>query len=259
MAKDKSLKNLYKDMLYSVDMTQEQLNFLLENYLDEDTIIGIHNTSFDYNSFFRDGLYNQTSMGGNSVELANTIMYTDLLCGLAVYPNGDGNKRGNSAIILKIPKKVFTKEQGIFETLPNKRYGIPSQFIVGAFQGGKVFTNEKYDKEYKNEEAIKCIDEVIMQDKKMNVKIFHQVYTPKIKRIKQNILNFFKNLKRKDKKLLLGNGENDQTCKRTQFHSNLSSNSPTLEEQRDTASNYINTLNKEDLKSFENNPNEEIR
>ena len=100
-------KNLYKGMIKSVDATEEQLNFLLENYLDEDYIMGIHNTRSDHEVFFEVGLHNQTDMGKDSTDLTNTVMWSDNFASLMVYPNGDGNKRGNTAIILKIPKKVL--------------------------------------------------------------------------------------------------------------------------------------------------------
>ena len=195
--------------------------------------MGIHNTSIsEYESFFEKGLYNQTSMGKDTDELSNTVMYSDNFMSLMAYPNGDGEKRGETAIILKIPKKVFTHQQGIFETLPDGRYGIPTQFILGAFQNGEVVTNERYDKQYESDIAIKCEDRINMQDKELHAQTFRKVYASK--RRKDKIINFIKRITgRKQKQLSLPEGEKSREDVTT-FKEQLANEygAPNLQEQK---------------------------
>lgn len=261
MKNNKGLKDLFKQLMPSVDMTEVQAEFLLENYLDEETILGIHNTiSSDYGSFFEKGLYNQNSMGKNSEDLSNTVMYTDLFPGLMAYPNGDGENRGKTAIILKIPKKVFTHEQGIFEYLPSGYCIIPTQFIIGAFQDGKVFKNEKYDREYESQNAVKCKDSVKFQDKKLNAKIFRKLYKPKTKLLNHSFINLIRRIKNRHKTLLLGNGENENKTinNKKEFYEDLAKGSPTQEEQKMNSINFINKREEiGDNSSYKNGPNKE--
>ena len=139
---------IYKNMLDNVDINEEQVEYLINLYSDEDCIVGIHNSEFvEPESFFEDGLYNYNDLNMKKEDLSNTVYYNDLLPPLLMYPSG-GNTRGGTAILLKIPKDVFEKKQGIFEDLNDNMYGIPPQFIVGAFYEGKILENEKYDRVY---------------------------------------------------------------------------------------------------------------
>lgn len=111
----KILYEWYKKGKESVDINDSQQRFIKENYLDEDYIIGIHNTDAEYKSFFEKGIFNNTSMGKPTLDLSNTVMYNDLILPLMQYANGDGKNRGKTAIILKIPKSVFEEKTGILK------------------------------------------------------------------------------------------------------------------------------------------------
>lgn len=123
----KILYEWYKKGKEGVDINDSQQRFIKENYLDEDYIIGIHNTDAEYKPFFEKGIFNNTSMGKPTLDLSNTVMYNDLILPLMQYANGDGKNRGKTAIILKIPKSVF-------EELEDGQYCIPPEFIIGALQ-----------------------------------------------------------------------------------------------------------------------------
>jgi len=190
----------------SVDATESQLEFLINQYSDDRSVVGIHNTIWDYESFFSKGLRNQTSMYSNSCELANTVYYSESLISLAMYPNGDGKKRQETAIILKIPKSVFTHEQGIFEALPDGSYGIPSQFIVGAFVNGEVMENPNFQKEYNNPNAVKCNDpDYVTKEKNQDfqIEIFKKEYQRKKSSIKNRLATIIDNLKSRKKQACL--------------------------------------------------------
>lgn len=199
---DNSLKNsrrFTRGYMRSIDATEPQLDFLIEQFSDNDCVVGIHNTFLEHENFFKVGLRNQNSLYQKSSDLSNTVYYSKMLITLAIYPNGDGKKREQTAIILKIPKKVFTREQGIFETLPDGSYGIPSQFIVGAFADGNVIQNPKYEKEYNNPDAIKCSDpDDVVQDNKSSIQVeafkieykkYKNSFRNKIARIIENFRN----------------------------------------------------------------------
>ena len=178
--KKENLIQLYKELIPDIDATEEQIQFLLKEYRDNKSIIGIHNTFLNYPSFFDTGLQNYTFLNTKTKDLTNTIMYSDMLASLMVYPNGDGKRREGTAIILKIPKKVFTQEQGILETLKDGKYGIPPQFIRAAFYDGKVIENTaSYDENYESETADLCENTVKMNDKNFQIKVFKQVYYQK--------------------------------------------------------------------------------
>lgn len=230
----KDLKKSYKHTIKNMDATSKQAIFLLNQYQDEECIIGIHNTFQDHEYFFESGLHNYTSLNQPSTDLSNTVMYSDNLRSLMPYPNGDGKKRGNTAIILKIPKKVFSHEQGIFETLSDGYHGIPPEFIVAAFQHGEIIPNEKYDKNYYSENAIKCIDTIHLQDRALHSKAFQETYNAHYKEKnswKNRFLNFIANLKNNKNTLSLPSGKEPShaTTKdaRHAFLAELRKNTPT--------------------------------
>ena len=179
---DRETVKRYKDMIRefiedgSVTATDEQIKFLIDMYLDEDCVVGIHNTNIPSTPILKNGLHNYNSRFEETRDLSNTVMYSGTLIALAMYPNGDGKRREDTAIILKIPNKVFSHEQGIFEMLPDGNFGIPSQFIVGAFSDGKIILNPAYQKDYNNPDAIKCEDEINVSDRKQQKKIFMREY-----------------------------------------------------------------------------------
>ncbi len=196
----KKYEDFTKNYIEHVCATDEQLEYLIKQYSDMDCVLGIHNTEMGFENIFRIGLRNQTYMYRNADDIANTVHCSRLLSVLAMYPNGDGKERGRTAIILKIPKKVFSHEQGIFETLPDGSYGIPTQFIVGAFTDGKVIENPAYEKEYNNPDALICEDpdyENNDWDKPIQVKAFRKVYK-KFKSIslRERIARFIERIKR---------------------------------------------------------------
>ena len=205
---DRDAAKRYKSMVRefiedgNVTATDEQIRFLTEIYLDEECIVGIHNTRVPSDPILKNGLHNYNSRFEETRDLSNTVMYSNTLIALAMYPNGDGKQRDETAIILKIPKKVFSQEQGIFETLPDGNFGIPTQFIVGAFSDGKIILNPSYQKEYNNPEAIKCENNIDNSDRKTQKKIFMREYNRNKRKI------FFRGFKdRFTKKAALPPGE----------------------------------------------------
>lgn len=145
-----------KDLLDNVDATDEQIDYLINMYSDEDTIVGIHNTfKEDLDIYFKNGIINANDIGEPVPVLSNTVMYSDILPVLLAYVNGDGQKRETTAIILKIPKNYFEGKQGILEKSDNGTIKIPPQYITGALQYGGVVKNPWYDKEYVSRECSK--------------------------------------------------------------------------------------------------------
>ena len=194
-------KSIREQVRKGVDATEEQLKFLTEHFKDVDYIIGIHNTYIPPDDILKNGLHNYTSVYNKTNEITNTVMYSGQLISLAMYPNGDGNKREETAIILKIPKDVLMQKQGIFEVLPDGKYGIPSQFILGAFQDGKVIENPKYDKGYNNPNAEFCRKEANIYefDRNLQIDAFWAEYEAWEKSIKNKIGKFIQKLKQGNK------------------------------------------------------------
>ena len=171
---------IYKSLLESISATDEQIHFIEEQFADESSVVGIHNTYFEHKNFFDVGLRNYNSDYKNTNDLTNTVMYNTNLAVLLCYPNGDGIKREKTAIILKIPKEVFEHKQGIFQNLKDKTYGIPPEYIVGAFEDGKVIKNPSYNRDYNNKEAAVCKDSVEsikeLQERQEQLKYFNSYY-----------------------------------------------------------------------------------
>lgn len=194
----KKLYEWYKKSKESIAISKEQQNFIKENYLDEDYIIGIHNTYIGYELFFKNGIFNSTSMEKPTLDLSNTVMYSDLILPLMQYANGDGNNRGKTAIILKIPKSVFEGKTGIFKKLEDNQYCIPPEFIIGALQDGKIIRNEKYLQNHTNEQLLKCNNKTIFQNKRLNAEIYDRVNEPSLK---EKIKSFLSKFNKKHKLL----------------------------------------------------------
>ncbi|MBR0350453.1 MAG: hypothetical protein IJH76_01290 [Clostridia bacterium] len=207
----KHMKREYKKLAKELSLTSEQVSFLLEQYMDSDYVIGIHNTSISYESFFEAGLHNQTSTGQDSHELSNTINYNDLIYALLLYVNSQQQTKNGQSLIVKIPKKVFENEQGIFEKLPDGIYGIPSQFIVGSIGNGDVIENEKYDPAYNNPNAEKSelSEHVQYWDKQEQADLFFGAYKKVHSSLKDKFVSFIKRItgQKKEDKLLLGSGK----------------------------------------------------
>ena len=205
--------NITKDLLDSIDIKDEQIDYIIRMYADEDTIVGIHNTfKKDTDVYFKNGIMNTNDIGESVSSLSNTVMYTDMLPTLLAYANGDGEKREKTAIVLKIPKKVFEKEQGIFEKLDNGTIVIPPQYITGALQDGHVIENPQYNKDYiPPEDSIMCDKDDIVRykNKAENIQYCRQYLQGSIfKRMMNKTLEFFKGRKNKNVKLL-GDGRKD--------------------------------------------------
>lgn len=194
----KILYEWYKKGKESVDINDSQQRFIKENYLDEDYIIGIHNTDAEYKSFFEKGIFNNTSMGKPTLDLSNTVMYNDLILPLMQYANGDGKNRGKTAIILKIPKSVFEEKTGIFEELEDGQYCIPPEFIIGALQDGKIIRNEEYLQSHTNKQLLKCNNKITFQNKRLNAEVYEKVNKSSLK---ERIKKFFSKSNKKQKLL----------------------------------------------------------
>lgn len=162
MGIDKLPKN-YKqfiDSVYadgSVDLTIEQFNFLKKLYLKEGYTIGMHNTSFgDINSYFKNGISNNSFYGSNSNSLSNTVMYEPVFVPYMTY-----HQRNYMTLVLTLPNEVVFGKRGIFEKINNYFWGIPPQYIAGVLINGIVIENKlSYNPFYCNKNA-KIIDDVI--------------------------------------------------------------------------------------------------
>jgi len=133
-----------------IELSNEQFEFLKELYKKEGYVVGLHNTKINNsNSFFQNGLYNNKDYHYNrTCDITNTVYYTPSFYGLMLYHHPQ-----YTTIILAIPEDVITGKKGIFEELQNDNWGIPPQYIIGAFQDGKVIKNENYDPNYENKNA----------------------------------------------------------------------------------------------------------
>ena len=213
--REKNRRSEFKELSKKLELTPDQVSFLLTQYGDEDCVIGIHNTwGIGHQAFFNTGLRNQTSMYEESNNLTNTVNYSDNLWTLLAYSNLNQKVPDNLSILLKIPKKVLEEKQGIFEKLPDGFHGIPTQFIVGAFGDGKVFKNENYDKNYYNENATKIEDGLPLHyfEKEKDTNLFIDEYNKSQYTFKDIIKRFIRKITGKDKEemLLLNSGEENE-------------------------------------------------
>ncbi|MBQ3408248.1 MAG: hypothetical protein IJH12_03475 [Clostridia bacterium] len=185
----------------NIRLTDEQVKFLIDLYSDEECSVGIHNTWVPYESILEDGLHNYNSMWEESNDISNTVMYSSWIDALTMYPSGWSESREDTAIILRIPNKVFSREQGIFEKLPSGNYGIPSQFIVGAFFKGKVIQNPHYEKDYNNLNALVCREDndVNPVDRKKIIEVYTQEYNRYKNSIGNKIKTIIERIKNKSK------------------------------------------------------------
>ena len=153
---NKKTKEFWKKMVEEIEVTPEQTDYLIDLYKDEDSIIGLHKTNQNHESFFISGLTNHNWLGQPNYDLSNTVYYSELLINILHYHQNNGS----TCIVLKIPKDVFDGKQGIFEEgeLGNS---IPKEFIVGALRNGEIYQNPNYKKEYKSENAINAEETTI--------------------------------------------------------------------------------------------------
>lgn len=191
----KILYEWYKKGKEGVAINDSQQRFIKENYLDEDYIIGIHNTDAEYKPFFEKGIL--TTHQWENQLVYNTVMYNDLYY-LMQYANGEGKNRGKTAIILKIPKSVFEEKAGIFEELEDGQYCIPPEFIIGALQDGKIIRNEEYLQSHTNKQLLKCNNKITFQNKRLNAEVYERVNKPSLK---ERIKKFFSKSNKKQKLL----------------------------------------------------------
>lgn len=149
-------KNAYENVINeifdsgSVSLTNQQYYFLKRIYLKDGFKIGLHNTYISANTIFENGLYNQNSMGKDSNDLTNTVFLTSHFINLLPY-----HDKNNTTILLLIPEDVINEKQGLFEYLKNGIWGIPTEFIIGAFEGENLVLNDKYNPLYNNLESTK--------------------------------------------------------------------------------------------------------
>lgn len=149
------LKEFIKDFVNQSDLTEEQFEFLKDLYLQDKKIIGLHNTHYDdVNSFFKKGLTNNTGyLGEKSTSLTNTVYPSTQFFPLLTY-----HHPRYTTIILLLNEDIIQGKEGIFKDLDNEYYGIPKEYIVGAFQNGKVYKNPNFRKNYKDSSALKTTD-----------------------------------------------------------------------------------------------------
>ena len=192
--------DIEKDLVEEIILNPKQIDYFIDLYRDNDKILGIHKTLNEYKAFFKKGLFNQNSMNINSDDLSNSIYYSTNLIPLLSYVKESEER----AIILKIPKDVFTNKQGIIEKDKFGKYYIPTQFIFAAFQDGEIYVNPYYDENYVNEDAIKCWDnqKITDFDRGKQIKNYRK-YEKKYKRpkISDKIKTFFNKFLKKQKAL----------------------------------------------------------
>ena len=163
---DRQLSKQYQQFINSffennsIQLTKEQFSFLKELYLKDGYIIGLHNTHYpNVNSFFENGLYNNNYFGTKSESLTNTVMVSTLFGALIPY-----HHRNYITLILLLPEKIIKGEEGIFEDFEHGYWGIPPEYIVGAFTDGKIIQNTKnYNPNYHNKKA-KIIDDPLSEN-----------------------------------------------------------------------------------------------
>lgn len=144
---------MIKDNVDNTRLTEQQFEFLKNLYLTDGKIVGLHNTfNRNLSAYFDTGLYNYDSIGKENLSLSNTVMTSSLLSSLIPY------HVKNTTLILAFDEELIKGEPGLYEGLKDGKFGIPTKYIVGAFQNGKVITNPNYDPNYKNKYAIEIDD-----------------------------------------------------------------------------------------------------
>lgn len=148
-------KEFIKDFVNQSDLTEEQFEFLKDLYLQDKKIVGLHNTHYDdVNSFFKKGLTNNTGyLAKKSTSLTNTVYPSTQFFPLLTY-----HHPRYTTIILLLNEDIIQGKEGLFKDLDNEYYGIPKEYIVGAFQNGKVYKNPNFRKNYKDSSALKTTD-----------------------------------------------------------------------------------------------------
>lgn len=136
----------------NIELTDEQFEFLKSMFLKKGFILGYHNTKLmDVNSFFENGLYNNVDYKyAKTCSLTNTVAYSQLFLTSLYY-----HHPRYTTIYLLIPEEVIAGKIGIFEELKDENFGIPPQYIVGAFQNGRIYINNRYDENYYNSKSLK--------------------------------------------------------------------------------------------------------
>lgn len=148
-------KEFIKGFVIQSDLTEEQFEFLKDLYLQDKKIVGLHNTHYDdVNSFFKNGLTNNTGyLGEKSTSLTNTVYPSTQFFPLLTY-----HHPRYTTIILLLNEDIIEGKEGIFKDLDNEYYGIPKEYIVGAFQNGKIYKNPNFRENYKDQSALKTTD-----------------------------------------------------------------------------------------------------
>ena len=161
----------------NIKLTEEQFEFLKKISLEKGFIVGMHNTGFEnLDSFFEIGLYNNRDyLFKETNDLTNTVAYSfGFTVGLGYH------SPRFTTVLLMIPEEVIEGKKGIFERLNDGGWGIPPEYIVGAFKDMQVFQNPNYNKGYFNQDA-KCIDDpeeicISYDDRKEQIEICSKAF-----------------------------------------------------------------------------------
>lgn len=151
-------KRIIKDFFESgsIRLTKEQYDFLKRIYLIDGYVVGMHKTSaFNVKHIFEVGLYNYNYIEKKSNSLSNTVMSTSLLFPLLSY-----HQPSYATVILMFPNEILEGKRGLFEKLNDGRWGIPSQYIVGALMDGKVVQNKNHYNPYYCNPRASFVDDI---------------------------------------------------------------------------------------------------
>lgn len=139
-----------KEAMNDTELTNEQFEFFKHLYLEDERTIGLHNTNnHNINSFFSNGLYNNSDFYyQKSKSLTNTVAPITTFVSALLYHHPN-----YVTIILSLPNEAIKGNQGILETQKDGSQGFPPEYIIGAFYDGKIFLNKNYNEHYKNKDA----------------------------------------------------------------------------------------------------------
>lgn len=133
----------------NIKLTDEQFEYLKKISLEKGIIVGMHNTDEDLNSFFNTGLYNNRDyLFKETCDLTNTVAYSSVFLARLGY-----HSPRFTTILIMIPEEVIEGKKGFFERLNDGGWGIPPEYIIGAFKSGEIISNPNYKKDYFNPNA----------------------------------------------------------------------------------------------------------
>ena len=146
----KHIKKLMKRNIKcsQMEITDEQMQYILEAYQESGYVIGMHKAGVTHEAIFAEGIRNQDSNYKNSTDITNTVttaITPDIIC-----LNTNLREDRKSAIILKIPKECLYGEENFYKVNEKGINIIPTEFILGALEDGKIYENEQYKGECKS-------------------------------------------------------------------------------------------------------------